>query len=163
MRAWWQAPAGLNRPLLLRNPKFSKHSFGCHFVEVTWQPEIARLRVSRVVIGDRRRPNLESSCRPQPDPGGSGNGHRNGAVRRNHLRSAERCAHQQQSGGLHDDGERRRASDRRALPRLSLTKKSMNWVRAGSARSVWPESAAAITDAVPPCDRCSCARTASED
>jgi xanthine dehydrogenase YagR molybdenum-binding subunit len=29
-------------------PKFSTHSFGCHFVEVTWQPEIARLRVSRV-------------------------------------------------------------------------------------------------------------------
>ena len=25
------------------------HSFGCHFVEVTWQPEIARLRVSPVV------------------------------------------------------------------------------------------------------------------
>ena len=32
-----------------KKPKFSKHSFGCHFVEVTWQPEIARLRVSRVV------------------------------------------------------------------------------------------------------------------
>ena len=31
------------------NPKFSMHSFGCHFVEVTWQPEIARLRVGRVV------------------------------------------------------------------------------------------------------------------
>jgi xanthine dehydrogenase YagR molybdenum-binding subunit len=30
-------------------PKFSKHSYGCHFVEITWQPEIARLRVSRVV------------------------------------------------------------------------------------------------------------------
>ena len=30
-------------------PKFSMHSFGCHFVEVAWQPEIARLRVSRVV------------------------------------------------------------------------------------------------------------------
>jgi xanthine dehydrogenase YagR molybdenum-binding subunit len=30
-------------------PKFSSHSFGCHFVEVTWQPEIARLRVTRVV------------------------------------------------------------------------------------------------------------------
>jgi xanthine dehydrogenase YagR molybdenum-binding subunit len=29
--------------------KYSTHSFGCHFVEVTWQPEIARLRVSRVV------------------------------------------------------------------------------------------------------------------
>jgi len=32
-----------------KKPKFSTHSFGCHFVEVTWQPEIARLRVSRVV------------------------------------------------------------------------------------------------------------------
>jgi len=30
-------------------PKFSSHSFGCHFVEVTWQPEIARMRVNRVV------------------------------------------------------------------------------------------------------------------
>ena len=30
-------------------PKLSSHSFGAHFVEVTWQPEIARLRVSRVV------------------------------------------------------------------------------------------------------------------
>src|SRR5258708_1250369 len=30
-------------------PKFSMHSYGCHFAEVTWQPEIARLRVSRVV------------------------------------------------------------------------------------------------------------------
>src|SRR6202140_1597183 len=32
-----------------KKPKFSTHSFGCHFVEVTWQPEIARLRVSRVM------------------------------------------------------------------------------------------------------------------
>src|ERR1700761_8719712 len=33
------------------NPKrkFSTHSFGAHFAEVTWQPETARLRVSRVV------------------------------------------------------------------------------------------------------------------
>jgi xanthine dehydrogenase YagR molybdenum-binding subunit len=30
-------------------PKFSTHSYGCHFVEVTWQPETARLRVSRMV------------------------------------------------------------------------------------------------------------------
>jgi xanthine dehydrogenase YagR molybdenum-binding subunit len=29
--------------------KFSTHSFGAHFAEVTWQPETARLRVSRVV------------------------------------------------------------------------------------------------------------------
>ncbi|HJQ79560.1 MAG TPA: molybdopterin cofactor-binding domain-containing protein [Lacipirellulaceae bacterium] len=31
------------------NSKFSLNSFGAHFVEITWQPEIARLRVSRVV------------------------------------------------------------------------------------------------------------------
>jgi xanthine dehydrogenase YagR molybdenum-binding subunit len=30
-------------------PKFSTHSFGAQFVEVLWQPEIARLRVNRVV------------------------------------------------------------------------------------------------------------------
>jgi xanthine dehydrogenase YagR molybdenum-binding subunit len=29
--------------------KFSTHSFGAQFAEVTWEPEIARLRVSRVV------------------------------------------------------------------------------------------------------------------
>jgi xanthine dehydrogenase YagR molybdenum-binding subunit len=32
-----------------QRPKLSSHSFGAHFVEVTWRPEIARLRVSRVV------------------------------------------------------------------------------------------------------------------
>ncbi|HWZ71038.1 MAG TPA: xanthine dehydrogenase family protein molybdopterin-binding subunit [Casimicrobiaceae bacterium] len=34
---------------LATKPKLSSHSFGAHFVEVTWHPEIARLRVSRVV------------------------------------------------------------------------------------------------------------------
>jgi len=29
--------------------KYSTHSFGAHFVEVTWDPGIARLRVRRVV------------------------------------------------------------------------------------------------------------------
>lgn len=33
----------------LTKPKLSSHSFGTQFVEVTWQPEIARLRVSRVL------------------------------------------------------------------------------------------------------------------
>jgi xanthine dehydrogenase YagR molybdenum-binding subunit len=32
-----------------KTPKFSKHSYGCHFVEVTWQPAIARVRVSHAV------------------------------------------------------------------------------------------------------------------
>ncbi|MFL6547625.1 MAG: xanthine dehydrogenase family protein molybdopterin-binding subunit [Povalibacter sp.] len=35
--------------LLLEQPKFSSLSFGAHCGEVTWLPEIARLRVSRVV------------------------------------------------------------------------------------------------------------------
>lgn len=33
----------------ITKPKKSSHSFGAHFAEVTWQPEIARLRVSRVL------------------------------------------------------------------------------------------------------------------
>jgi xanthine dehydrogenase YagR molybdenum-binding subunit len=40
-----QSPATFGDP----EPKFSTQSFGCHFVEVTWQPEIARLRVGRAV------------------------------------------------------------------------------------------------------------------
>lgn len=32
-----------------KDRKYSTHSFGAHFVEVSWQPEIARLRVERVV------------------------------------------------------------------------------------------------------------------
>jgi xanthine dehydrogenase YagR molybdenum-binding subunit len=44
------APVRRGRPSDIRpRPKFSSHSFGAHFVEVTWQPEIARVRVSRVV------------------------------------------------------------------------------------------------------------------
>ena len=30
-------------------PSVSSHSYAAHFVEVTWQPEIARLRLSRIV------------------------------------------------------------------------------------------------------------------
>jgi xanthine dehydrogenase YagR molybdenum-binding subunit len=40
-----QSPATFGNP----KPKFSTQSFGAHFAEITWQPEIARLRVSRVV------------------------------------------------------------------------------------------------------------------
>jgi len=40
-----RSPATFGDP----KPKFSTQSFGCHFAEVTWQPEIARLRVNRVV------------------------------------------------------------------------------------------------------------------
>jgi xanthine dehydrogenase YagR molybdenum-binding subunit len=32
-----------------KKPKVSLHSYGCHFVEVTWRPAIARLHVNRVV------------------------------------------------------------------------------------------------------------------
>jgi xanthine dehydrogenase YagR molybdenum-binding subunit len=38
-----------NRTFGQDKPEKSSHSFGAHFIEVTWQPEIARLRVRRVV------------------------------------------------------------------------------------------------------------------
>ncbi len=41
-----KSEGGFNDPL---KKKFSLHSFGAHFVEVSWQPELARLRVERVV------------------------------------------------------------------------------------------------------------------
>ncbi|MFM0056037.1 xanthine dehydrogenase family protein molybdopterin-binding subunit [Paraburkholderia phytofirmans] len=40
------AKGGFDDPLKKR---FSIYSYGAHFAEVTWQPEIARLRVSRIV------------------------------------------------------------------------------------------------------------------
>jgi xanthine dehydrogenase YagR molybdenum-binding subunit len=32
-----------------KHPKYSSHSYGAHFVEVSWEPAIARLRINRVV------------------------------------------------------------------------------------------------------------------
>jgi len=32
-----------------KHPEYSSHSYGAHFVEVSWEPAIARLRISRVV------------------------------------------------------------------------------------------------------------------
>ena len=46
-----------------RKPQKSSHSFGAHFVEVSWQPEIARLRVRRVVKRHRRRKDHQSERR----------------------------------------------------------------------------------------------------
>ena len=108
-------------------PKFSTHSFGCHFVEVTWQPEIARLRVSRVVtVIDAGRIINPLAGRNQIEGGGR-DGNRHGAVRAHDLRSAERRADQQQPGRLHRGGERRRAADRSALPRLSRQGDQRTW------------------------------------
>jgi xanthine dehydrogenase YagR molybdenum-binding subunit len=44
-----ESPATFSMEAGQVNAKFSLNSFGAHFVEITWQPEIARLRVSRVV------------------------------------------------------------------------------------------------------------------
>ena len=100
-------------------PKFSTHSFGCHFVEVTWQPEIARLRVSRVVtVIDAGRIINPLAGRNQIE-GAVVMGIGMALFEHTYLRSAERRADQQQSGRLHRGGERRRAADRRAFPRLS--------------------------------------------
>jgi xanthine dehydrogenase YagR molybdenum-binding subunit len=43
------AATGTAKSSVSATEKYSSHSFGAHFVEVTWQPEIARLRASRVV------------------------------------------------------------------------------------------------------------------
>ena len=68
--------------------------------------------------GDRCRPHHQPAGRPQPDRRRGRDGNRHGAVRAHVLRPAERRADQQQPGRLHRGGERRRAADRRALPRF---------------------------------------------
>jgi xanthine dehydrogenase YagR molybdenum-binding subunit len=50
-----------------KNPKFSTHSFGCHFVEVTWQPEDCRLRVNRGGHRHRCGTDYQSTRGTQPD------------------------------------------------------------------------------------------------
>jgi xanthine dehydrogenase YagR molybdenum-binding subunit len=92
-------------------PKVSTNSFGCHFAEVTWQPEIARLRVSRVVtVIDGGRILNPLAGRNQIE----------GAVVMGigmalfeHTSSTRRAApNQQQSGRLRSGGPRRRAAHR---------------------------------------------------
>ena len=108
-------------------PKFSTHSFGCHFVEVTWQPEIARLRVSRVVtVIDAGRIINPLAGRNQIE-GAVVMGIGMALFEHTHLRPAERRADQQQPGRLHRGGERRRAADRRALPRLPRQRDQRTW------------------------------------
>ena len=99
-------------------PKFSSHSFGAHFVEVTWQPEIARLRVSRVVsVIDAGRILNPLAGRNQIE----------GAVVMGiGMALFEETAYDPRNGApdqreprrLHRRGERRRAEARGALPRL---------------------------------------------
>ena len=73
-------------------PKYSMHSFGCHFAEVTWQPEIARLRVNRVVtVIDAGRIINPLAGRNQIE-GAVVMGIRDGVVGAHHLRPSKRRA-----------------------------------------------------------------------
>ena len=100
-------------------PKFSMHSYGCHFVEVTWQPEIARLRVNRVVtVIDGGRIINPLAGRNQIE-GAVVMGIGMATVGAHNLRPAKRRTDKQQPGRLHRGRERRRATARGALPRLS--------------------------------------------
>jgi xanthine dehydrogenase YagR molybdenum-binding subunit len=88
------AMAHPKRPSVIRSRSLDQ-SFGCDFVEVTAQPEIARLRVSRVVtVMDAGRIVNPLAGRNQII-GRSCDGNRNGVVRAHILRSAERRANQQ--------------------------------------------------------------------
>ncbi len=41
--------AGSSKATFGEKPKLSMHSYGAHFIEVSWEPQIARLRVRRIV------------------------------------------------------------------------------------------------------------------
>ena len=129
-------------------PKFSTHSFGCHFVEVTWQPEIARLRVSRVVtVIDAGRILNPLAGRNQIE-GAVVMGIGMALFEHTILRPAERRADQQQPGRLHRGGRTPTCRRSTCISSTIPTRRSTNLARAESARSAWPAFAAAITAAV---------------
>ena len=110
----WYRRGSAEQTSFAPNPKFSRHSFGCHFVEVTWQPEIARLRVSRVVtVMDAGR---------IVNPLAGRNQIQGGVVMGIGMALFEEATYDPQNGApinsnlgrLHADRERRRTGDRRA-------------------------------------------------
>ena len=67
----------------LEDPKaqgYSMHSFGAHFAEVEWEPEIARSAREPDFFDLRLRPHHQPESRRQPDSGRGGDGRGHGAV-----------------------------------------------------------------------------------
>ena len=61
-------------------PKFSTHSFGCHFVEVDMAAGDCPVARQPRRDGDRRRPHYQSAGWPQPNRRRGRDGHRHGVV-----------------------------------------------------------------------------------
>ncbi len=69
--------------------KYSFHSWGAHFLEVEWDPGIARLRVNRVVTVIDGGQMINPARRAQPDRRRHRDGRRHGHARTHHLRPAQ--------------------------------------------------------------------------
>jgi xanthine dehydrogenase YagR molybdenum-binding subunit len=98
-------------------PRISTHSFGCYFVEVTWQPEIACLRVGRVVTVINAGRIVNPLAGRNQVEGAVVMGIGMALLEHTHY-DPQFGADQQQPRRLHGRGERQRPPDRRALPRL---------------------------------------------
>ena len=81
--------------------KYALHSFGAHFCEVSFDPEVCALARDALGVGDRWRSHDQREDGAQPDSRRRGDGHRHGPARRNHLRSTQWQADQQQLCRLH--------------------------------------------------------------
>ena len=101
---------------------FSLHSYGAQFVEVEWEPEIARLRVSRVVTVIDAGRIINPKAAANQIAGAVVMGVGMGLLEETHLRSAHRSADQRQHGRLPDGDLRRLAGDRCDVPRLSRSR-----------------------------------------
>ena len=117
-------------------PKLSSHSFGAHFVEVTWRPEIARLRVSRVVsVIDAGRIINPLLARNQIE-GSVVMGIGMALFEEHRIRPAQRRADECQPRGLRGRNQRRRAGARSPLHRVSRPEPQR-----ASAPAAWARSA----------------------
>ena len=94
-RSWPVWMATQKPKALPEQKKYSIHSFGAHFCEVSYDPEIVRLRVTRwlTVIDGGRMINQKTARNQIHGIGHDGNRH--GHARRNGIRPANGPSHQQ--------------------------------------------------------------------
>ena len=96
----------------------SLHSYGAQFVEVEWEPDIARLRVSRVVTVIDAGRIINPKAAANQIEGAVVMGVGMGLLEET-ITTSDRAAHQRQHGRLLDGNLCRRAIDRCDVPRLS--------------------------------------------
>ena len=128
--------------------RFSFHSFGAQFVEVRYDEELARLRVSRALGRLRLRAHPQREDRALADARRDHLGDRDGAARGDGARPARGRRRHQQPGRLSRPGQRRHRASSTCCSSRSPTSRSTRSAFAGVGEIGITGVAAAIANAV---------------